>query len=181
MISYVVSAAKAYGVKPIAISANGNQDFAPLGLPLLNDPLPGYEGPLAALLAGLLWVCEEFGEDSLLLSLPCDVPLLPPDLLNNLQNAMLVDIDATIASYNGILQPTIGLWRCKLADQLTAHLNATPNRSMKHWLQRCRTHKVDYAAEANEQLFTNINTPEDLADVERTVKHQDDPNGGLYR
>jgi molybdopterin-guanine dinucleotide biosynthesis protein A len=43
-------------VDSVVINANGNADrFDAFGLPVVADPVPGFPGPLAGVLAGMRW------------------------------------------------------------------------------------------------------------------------------
>jgi len=115
-------------------------------IPFLADlPRPGL-GPLGGLYASLLHGRDN-GFDAVL-SVPCDVPDLPADLLASLS--------ATPASYVADL-PVIGLWPCTLAGALGAHLEAQDDRSMRRWARIAGALPVTLAAPP-----ANINTPEAL-------------------
>ncbi|MBB5203563.1 molybdopterin-guanine dinucleotide biosynthesis protein A [Inhella inkyongensis] len=73
----------------LAISANRNlSDYAQRGLPLLQDDLAHRaQGPLAGMLQALRFA-KQAGCDAVWL-LPCDTPLLPPDLAQRLVQGLL--------------------------------------------------------------------------------------------
>lgn len=98
-------------VAAAAISANGDPArFAAFGVPVLADapqePPGRFAGPLAGLLAGARWALAAH-PGALLLSVPCDVPFLPADLVARLAAARL---PACAASF-GRLHPLVALWR----------------------------------------------------------------------
>ncbi len=67
-------------VDELLISANRNLDeYSGRGYRVLTDALPDYQGPLAGVLAGLQSARHEW-----VLSVPCDVPRLPVDLVQRL-------------------------------------------------------------------------------------------------
>jgi molybdopterin-guanine dinucleotide biosynthesis protein A len=81
----------------IGVNANRHLDsYAAIGVPIWQDATPDYAGPLAGFLAALQ-VCQgpNLGMDYLL-TVPCDSPLFPLDLLERLADA-LVDSHADIA------------------------------------------------------------------------------------
>ena len=64
-------------VDELLISANRNlSEYSSRGYRVLPDALPDFQGPLAGILAGLQSARHEW-----MLSVPCDVPHLPQDLV----------------------------------------------------------------------------------------------------
>ncbi|PVX83765.1 molybdenum cofactor guanylyltransferase MobA [Paraburkholderia unamae] len=156
----------------LAISANRNQDaYAALGAPwrasVLADTLPDFPGPLAGLLAGLRAAHTEW-----LLTAPCDSPWLPADLAARLGHAALAHgaagadiVTATTTNAAGVvsLHPVFALVRTSLADDLAAFL-AAGERKVRAWYAR---HKAAEVAFADERAFYNINSLQELAELER--------------
>ena len=67
-------------VSQVLISANRNQErYAALGNPVVVDAVSDFSGPLAGLAAGLTSATTKW-----LASVPCDSPLVPPDLVKRL-------------------------------------------------------------------------------------------------
>ncbi|MFP6558473.1 molybdenum cofactor guanylyltransferase MobA [Paraburkholderia sp. B3] len=156
-------------VGALAISANRHAEtYAALGAPwqaqVLADTLPDYPGPLAGLLTGLAAARTDW-----LLAAPCDSPWLPADLAARLSAAALAeDADittVTTASAAGevSLHPVFVLLRTALADDLAAFLDAG-ERKVRAWYGR---HKVVEVAFAEERAFYNINSLQQLADLDR--------------
>ena len=76
----------------VMVNANRNLGaYESLGVPVWPDVLPDYPGPLAGLLTGL-----ERCETPYLVTVPCDTPHFPADLVARLARA-LVEADAEIA------------------------------------------------------------------------------------
>ena len=72
------------GVGAIMINANRNlAAYESFGAPVWPDALPDYAGPLAGFLSGL-----ERCETPYLVTVPCDTPLLPLDLVQRLALAL---------------------------------------------------------------------------------------------
>ena len=66
---------------------NSNSDpslFGDFGLPVQPDILPDRPGPLAGILTGLRWAAEH--NASHLVTVPCDTPFLPHDLVQRLKH-----------------------------------------------------------------------------------------------
>jgi molybdopterin-guanine dinucleotide biosynthesis protein A len=153
----------------LLISANRHPDTyaalgAPFGATVIADTLPGFPGPLAGLLAGL-----RAAGTGHVLSAPCDSPWLPVDLAARLELALhsaQADI-ATVATVGGdgqkSMHPVFALMRTSLADDLAAFLDAG-ERKVRAWYAR---HKVVEVVFTNERAFYNINSLQELADLER--------------
>lgn len=104
-------------VVAMAISARGDPArFASFALPVLVDDAAGPRGPLAGLLAGAHWAVAAH-PGALLLSVPCDVPFMPRDLVARLSGAA----PPACASSAGRRHPLVALWR---PEALLAHAPA---------------------------------------------------------
>lgn len=149
----------------LAVSANGETArFADLELPILPDPLPGYPGPLAGILAGLEWA-NGLGA-GWLVSVPGDCPFLPTDLVERLHMAREAERSTfACAGSGGWTHPVIGLWPLSQTAELRAGLLAG-ERKIDAFTGR---HKVATAVWETDLLdpFLNVNSPADLAEAER--------------
>ncbi len=156
-------------VDRVVISANRNCDaYAALGAPwqadVCADTLPDFPGPLAGLLAGLRAARTEW-----LLTAPCDSPWLPADLAERLGTAALAEradiVTATTTNAEGVvsMHPVFALVRTSLADDLAAYLDAG-GRKVRAWYAR---HTAAEVAFADERAFYNINSLQELAELER--------------
>lgn len=143
---------------PLAINANGDPSrFAAFGLPVLPDPIPGHPGPLAGLLAALIWA-RALGAPAVLTA-PADAPFLPPDLLQRLSE---VDLPA-IAASGGRLHPVVGLWPVTLETPLRETLADGRLRVLDFALSQ-GVRQVDFLVrEGAPDPFLNLNTPQDFA------------------
>lgn len=153
----------------LLISANRHPEaYAALGLPfgatVVADTMAEFPGPLAGLLAGLRAARTEF-----MVSAPCDSPALPSDLAARLAHALdahQADIaTATTVDTHGetSIHPVFALLRTSLADDLSAFLQAG-ERKVRAWYAR---HKTVEVAFPDERAFYNINSLQELADLER--------------
>jgi molybdopterin-guanine dinucleotide biosynthesis protein A len=153
----------------LLISANRHPDVystlgAPFGARVLADTLPGFPGPLAGLLAGLRAAGTAY-----MLSAPCDTPGLPAELAERLAQALasnqadIATVTTTDAAGQVSLHPVFALLRTGLADDLAAFLDAG-ERKVRAWYAR---HKTVEVAFADERAFYNINSLQELADLQR--------------
>lgn len=155
LIAWVL-ARLALQVDEVLISANRNlEQYQSLGYPVLTDPLPDFPGPLAGLLRAL-----ETASNPLVLSVPCDTPFLPPDLVNRLA-AALGDSGANVAVPITDHQPqrAVCLCRRELAENLN-HFLANGGRRVGEWQAQAGLVLVPFA---DSRAFANLNTPAELA------------------
>lgn len=163
MIAHVIARIEPQ-VGQLAISANA-PGYEGFGLPVLADPVAGFPGPLAGLLAGLRWASGLRGT-SHLLTVPGDAPFLPLDLAVRLAEAAEPGRPVLARSATG-LQPLAGLWPVDLADPLADWLAGGGARKVRIWTEHCgATVRMFDAPGAGPDPFYNVNTPDDLATAE---------------
>ena len=157
-------------VGPLVLNANGDPArFAAFGLPIVADPVEGFLGPLAGILAGLLWVRTHHPDVAWVASFPTDVPFFPTDLVERLAaSRVAADAEVAYAESGGRAHPVFGLWPVTLADALRRDLTDGGARKVDSWVAR---HKVTAAVYPTVPFdpFLNINRPEDEAAVERLI------------
>ena len=152
----------------VLINANRNlAAYESLGAAVWPDTLDGFAGPLAGFLTGL-----ERCETPLLLTVPCDTPLFPLDLIERLHAALMAeDADLAMAAAreeDGKLrpQPVFCLLRVELLDSLVA-FTQKGGRKIDAWTgqHRCAIVPFDRPQDAPEAFF-NANTLEELQKLE---------------
>ncbi len=153
-----------------AILVNANRhldDYRALGLPVCPDALADFPGPLAGFLAGL-----EHGSRPWLLTVPCDSPRFPLDLLERLARAAEREgADLALAlgrDEDGRLrrQPVFCLLRRELADSLRAYLQGG-GRKIDDWIAAQRHVAVAFDAPGDDPRgFYNANTLAELHALE---------------
>lgn len=155
----------------IAISANGDPArFADFGRPVLADTIEGHLGPLAGLLAGMVWA-REIGSAAVV-SVPTDSPFIPTDLLARLAKAAAADRPGfpVLAASAGKRHPTVGLWPVRLAGRLLEFLASGATYKVTAFADANGATTLDFppstVARASVDPFFNINTPDDLAEAE---------------
>lgn len=153
-----------------AIMVNANRhldDYRALGLTVWPDALADFPGPLAGFLAGL-----EHGSRPWLLTVPCDSPRFPLDLLERLaQAAERESAELALAlgrDEDGRLrrQPVFCLLRRELADSLRAYLQGG-GRKIDDWIGSQRHVAVAFDAPGDDpRAFYNANTLAELRALE---------------
>ena len=143
----------------LAVNANRNlAAYQAMGVPVWPDALPDRPGPLAGFLAGLAHCNTPW-----LVTVPCDSPQFPPDLVARLAQAA-VDQQAEIAIAatveQGVLQtqPVFCLMQAALQPGLAAFIQGG-QRQIGRWVQQQRCAVVRFDDDA---AFFNANTLDDL-------------------
>jgi molybdenum cofactor guanylyltransferase len=139
------------------------EQYRSFGVPVWPDTLPDYAGPLAGIATALLHCATPY-----LVTVPCDSPLFPADLVARLARAM-VDADSDIAMASAPepdaqgqpvwrAQPVFCLLRAKLLPSLEQFI-AGGGRKIDAWTSRHRTVLVPFD---DPREFVNANTPAEL-------------------
>lgn len=140
-------------VDAIVISANRNLDaYASFGFPVVCDDSVEFLGPLAGLAAAMQKI-----NSPLVLSVACDLPSLPRDLVHDLR-AALGNGQAAIAATSGGRENVVALYRREVDAALQNYL-AQGGRKVADWQSSLAFTTVVFNDPA---AFANINTPTDL-------------------
>lgn len=154
-------------VADLALNANGDaQRFNSFGLTVLKDPIDGFAGPLAGVLAGLEWA-SDLGATHIVTA-AADTPFFPGDLVPRLMVQAEVDgKPIALARTDNGRHPTFGLWPVALRSALRQALQDGV-RKVVQWTDAHGTTYADFPTGTFDPFF-NVNTPEDLAKAERLM------------
>ena len=149
----------------VLISANRNIDrYADLGFEVIRDIDDSFLGPLAGISAGLAQTATPW-----LATVPCDSPLLVDDLVVRLLAAVPEQGSGIAVAHDGNrLQPVFSLIHRDLAQDLLDFLHSG-GRKIDLWLDRHIWARVDFSD--HQDMFLNINTPEELTEIEKRLQH----------
>ena len=146
-------------VGEIMINANRNLGaYESMGVPVWPDTLSDYAGPLAGFLTGL-----ERCETPYLVTVPCDSPLFPADLVARLAQA-LVERDAEVAMAATVedgalqVQPVFCLMKSEVLESLVK-FTQSGQRKIDKWTASLRCVEVAFD---DAQAFINANTADEL-------------------
>ena len=161
LIEYALTALQDQ-VDTILINANRNiERYAGMGYPVIQDHHSGFSGPLAGMASALSVMRTRF-----LVTVPCDSPLLPLDLVDRLLTGQARADTALAVAHDGTrIQPVFALLERSLLPCLERYLNAG-GRRIDQWYVQHRFASVDFSDQPD--AFTNVNTPEDLARISQT-------------
>jgi molybdenum cofactor guanylyltransferase len=141
-------------VDEVLINCNQNPEaYARFGHRLVPDEIGGFAGPLAGLHAGL-----KAAAHPLVVTVPCDSPFLPLDLVERLKNR-IENRELAVAKTGDQAHPVFALVRRDVAANLEAFLRAG-GRKIDAWYASLRTVEVSFDDEAD--AFRNINTLDEL-------------------
>jgi molybdenum cofactor guanylyltransferase len=156
-------------VGEVMINANRNLSaYESFGVPVWPDGLADYAGPLAGFLTGL-----EQCETSYMVTVPCDTPLFPPDLVARLAEALERD-DAEIAmaaarEEDGQIraQPVFSLMKRELMESLVRFTHGG-GRKIDAWTAQHKTVVVPFDIAGDDPAaFFNANTLAELHRLEQ--------------
>jgi len=141
-------------VDEIVVNANQNLDgYAGFGHRVVPDSLGGFAGPLAGLHAGLLAAAHP-----LAVTVPCDSPFLPLDLVRRLKEE-LGENDLAVAKTGDQPHPVFALVRRSVLPHLERFL-AGGGRKIDAWYATLAVIEVSF--DDQPEAFRNINTLDEL-------------------
>jgi molybdopterin-guanine dinucleotide biosynthesis protein A len=156
MVAHVL-ARLAPQVGSVLINANQNRDrYAQFGCPVVADAVGGYAGPLAGLHAGMTEATTRF-----VVTVPCDSPFLPTDLVARLATAIARDnVQLAVAKTLDQPHPVFALVSRDVLPHLASYLHGG-GRKIDAWYATLRVTLVPF--DDCQDAFRNINTADELA------------------
>jgi molybdopterin-guanine dinucleotide biosynthesis protein A len=147
-------------VDELLINANRNPEkYAQFGRRVIADEIEGFAGPLAGFERGLAHASGD-----LMTTVPCDSPFLPADLVARLRDALEREgAELAVAKTGDQAHPVFCLMRRSVHESLRRFLSEG-QRKIDRWYSQLSVVEVQFDDEA--QAFLNINTREELADLE---------------
>jgi molybdopterin-guanine dinucleotide biosynthesis protein A len=153
MIEWVLERLKPQ-VAELIVNANQNiEKYEAYGHRVVRDEVGGFAGPLAGLHAGLKAAAQP-----LVVTVPCDSPFLPGDLVSRLRNSLQQN-QLAVAKTGEQPHPVFALMKREVRESLEAFL-AQGGRKIDAWYAALKVIEVPFDDEA--EGFRNINTLEEL-------------------
>ena len=146
------------------INANRNLGaYESMGVPVWPDAQGDFPGPLAGMLVGL-----ERCETRYLVTVPCDTPNFPVDLVERLAHALEAEgadlaMAATRENGQAMAQPVFCLLKAELLESLVKYLQSG-QRKIDRWTAQ---HRVATVVFDDTSAFDNANTIEELQRLQR--------------
>jgi molybdopterin-guanine dinucleotide biosynthesis protein A len=159
LIEHVISALRPQ-VQSLIININRNlDDYKTYGIPIVVDSISGYHGPLIGMASCMCVVDRDY-----MVTVPCDAPNLPIDLVQRLYHGLIRDqAEISVAHDGAYIQPVFALMRTDLLDSLLAFLDRG-ERKITDWYDEHKVATVDFSDIP--ESFLNINTPGDIEQQE---------------
>ena len=148
----------------VIVNANRNAGAyrAITGCRVIADTVGGFAGPLAGMASAL-----EASATRLLLTAPCDSPLVTPDLGPRLHAALARDgAEIAVAHDGGRMQPVFALLTRDLLPDLLAFLG-TGERKIDTWYATRHAVTADFSDILD--TFLNVNTPQERDRLEQRL------------
>jgi molybdenum cofactor guanylyltransferase len=147
-------------VGSLLINANRNADkYQSYGFPVIADQLADYQGPLAGFSAAMIAAKTDY-----VLTVPCDGPLLPTDLVSRLVKAMdRQNAEISVAHDGQRLQSVYALIKRDLLPSLQTCIQ-TGQRRVDAWYASQAIALSDFSD--TPESFLNINFPEDSDEIQ---------------
>lgn len=148
----------------ILISANRNlEQYRQLGNNIIVDQHPDFPGPLAGIYAALTQI-----ETDWLLTVPCDTPLFPSDLLIRFITELTEQPQRiAVARDEKYLQPVFCLIHRSLSADLKTFLDEGGHKTGQ-WIRQ--NNPVEVLFNDSALQFFNINSPDDLQQFNTILK-----------
>jgi molybdenum cofactor guanylyltransferase len=146
------------------INANRNLGaYESMGVPVWPDAQSDFPGPLAGVLVGL-----ERCETPYLVTVPCDTPNFPLDLVERLARGLETEgadlaMAATREHGEVVTQPVFCMLKSELLESLVKYLQSG-QRKIDRWTAQ---HRVATVVFDDAAAFDNANTPEELQRLQR--------------
>jgi len=150
-------------VGKLLISANRNlQQYGHYGYPVISDAMADYQGPLAGFASAMSAVDTDY-----MITLPCDTPLLPCDLVQRLIQAQELSdgADLSVAHDGTRMQRVIAFMPVALLPDLQAFLDRG-DRQIGLWYSQHKIALADFSDMPD--AFLNINTPEECNQLQQS-------------
>ncbi len=160
LVEYLLAALRPQ-VGLILINANRNQErYQIYGHTVISDQLDDYQGPLAGFASAMQAASTPY-----ILTIPCDAPVISPDLAERLYNALMREPAELAVAHDGErLQPVHALLPVSLLPSLQQFL-ASGERKIDRWYAQHNMVAVDFSDSIS--MFRNINTPEQKNQMEQ--------------
>jgi len=153
----------------VLISANADLDqYRQYHWPVITDGKYADCGPLAGIYQALLNCPTDY-----LLTLPCDAPAISPVYAQRMwqaiqDSALTFEHGCAVASSSDRLEPVFALLPTRYATPLGDYLQRGGRRASE-WIKQQKPVTVDFSDQ--QQMFSNINTPENLTLWQQDNQH----------
>lgn len=155
-------------VETMALNANGDPErFADISFPVIADPVEGFAGPLAGVLAGMNWAAMLEAPASHIVTVASDTPFFPTDLVSRLlETNEESSRRIVLATSGGNRHPVFGLWPVSLREPLDEFLRLSETMKVLAFVDDHDHRFADFPMQTVSgrtfDPFFNANTPDDI-------------------
>ena len=178
MVAHVVQRLRPQVMDLVVVANDPAPAYRALGVAVIADP-PDVQrvakregrrlGPLAGILAGMEWSLARHPHAGWILSVPADVPFLPPDLTVRLCGHMHVpEPDVLMIRHGRRREPALAVWSVKLVGALRKAVLEEGMRKVEEFANRHDVAELVWPAGGS--AFLNVNTPADLRGAAARLK-----------
>jgi molybdopterin-guanine dinucleotide biosynthesis protein A len=137
-----------------------------------------YRGPLAGLAAAAAWATAQPERPDYLLSAAVDTPFLPKSFTSGMATAIEPGRAAVVARHGAQDYPTNAIWRVERVADLPARMAAgSAPRSLRALAAELNAATLTWPDSDGGDPFANVNTPADIAELERRAETADTLSG----
>lgn len=162
MIEHVIDVLREQA-RTLVINANRNlETYQDMGCPVVPDRDDTYAGPLAGMSSGL-----HAAATPLCLTVPCDSPLIGPDIAPRLHQALHeARADIAVAHDGQRTHPVVTLMKTGLAPSIDEFLAAGEGK-IDLWFEQHSWVTADFSD--HPEYFINVNTEEERRQLEQRI------------
>lgn len=153
-------------VSLVVINTNGDTERFDSDLPTVKDPVDGFAGPLAGVLAGLQWASRQ-SEISHIVTVAADTPFFPNTLVERLLTSLVQsNSKIAVAQSLGRNHPVFAIWSINLEYPLENWLKSGKSSKVLTFIEEFKHSFVTFddclLKNPSPDPFFNVNRPEDL-------------------
>jgi len=154
--------------KHLYLNVSGdNERFSPYHLPIIRDRFEPSIGPLGGLYSALVYM-EKHHSTSWLLTVPCDCPFLPENLLSALLSNSIESYEVVFCHSDNRDHFVISLWSSRILLKLKKYIHQG-KKSVGGFIQQLQHQRIGFPHIPVDPFF-NINTEQQLLQAQRMVK-----------
>ena len=151
-------------VDQLIISANTNlEKYRSTGYPVVPDDDNSLQGPLAGIYSTMNFITtqQHENEDIYVLTTPCDMPLIPENILEVLMQDT-PPLAPRVAKDNNRIQPLVSLLPLSILSHLKTYLDSG-QRKVEKWILSSNPDIIDLSF--IQECFVNVNDNEELQNL----------------
>ncbi|MCP4791003.1 MAG: molybdenum cofactor guanylyltransferase MobA [Gammaproteobacteria bacterium] len=162
LLQYVIERAKPQ-MSNLLLNANGDeQRYKQFQLPIQQDIVPDFAGPLAGVLSAMAWARAFQPQVTHVITMAADTPFYPADYVDRMLSAIDKTQPLACASYQQRTQPVFGLWPVELHNDLHQALVEDGIHKVDLFTSRYGVADVQFDAMPYNPFF-NVNRLDDVA------------------